>query len=199
MRDGFRQVLAQFPQVFQLGLALAHHPVQHPALLDAVLEGGQGFVGDLLGAGLELQQRIERAIGLERRRHIATAHDLGQALVGEELEGGQVELALEGMQHRHDRVEVRRAQHHGGEVARGAVQAHGRLDHKAQRALGTDEQLAQIVAGGVLDQVLVQFQQVALAGDHFQPGNPIAGHAVANDLDATGIGTDITADLAGTT
>ncbi|MOA05883.1 hypothetical protein D3C78_1254930 [compost metagenome] len=100
------------------------------------------------------------------------------------------------MQHRHDRIEVGGAEDHRGEVLRRALQAHGRLDHEAQGAFGADEQLAQVVAGGVLDQVLVQLQQLTLAGDHFQPGHPVAGHAVANHLDSAGIGADIAANLA---
>ena len=102
------------------------------------------------------------------------------------------------MQHRHDRVEVGRAEDHSGEVLRRALQAHGRLDHEAQGTFGADEQLAHVVAGGVLDQVLVQLEQVALAGDDLHPGHPVTGHAVANDLDPAGIGADIAADLAGT-
>ncbi len=94
--DGFRDVLAQLPQVLQLLLALAHHAIEHPALLDAVFEGGQSRFGDLLGGGLEFQQCVERTIGLEGRRHIAAGQHLGQGLVGEELEGGQVQLVLEG-------------------------------------------------------------------------------------------------------
>ncbi|MNQ74013.1 hypothetical protein D3C85_887610 [compost metagenome] len=195
--DGFRDVFAQLPQVLQLLLALAHHPVEHPALLDAMLEGGQGRFGHRLAGRLELQQRIERALGVERRRHVAAGHDLGQGLVGEELEGGQVQLVLEGVQHRHDRIEIGRAEDHGGEVLRRAIQAHGGLDHEAQGAFGADEQLAQVVAGGVLDQVAVQLEDLALAGDHLEAGDPVAGHAVADHLDATGVGADVAADLAG--
>ena len=57
--------------------------------------------------------------------------------------------------------------------------------------------MAEVVAGGVLDQALVQVQQFALAGDHFQAGDPVTGHAVADHLDAAGIGADVAADLAG--
>ena len=162
-----------------------------------MLEGGQGRFGDFLGGGFEFQQGVERAIGFKGRWHVATGHDLGQGLVGEEFEGGQVQLVLEGMQHRHDRVEVRGAEDHCGEVLRRAVQAHGGFDDKAQRAFGADKQLTHVIAGGVLDQVLVQLQQLAGAGNHLQPSHPVAGHAVANHLDAASIGADIAANLAG--
>ena len=101
------------------------------------------------------------------------------------------------MQHRHDGIEIRRTQHQRGQVLWRTGQTHGGLDNKAQCALGTNEQLTQVVTGGVLDQVLVQLQQLAATGNHLEAGHPVAGHAVANDLDATGVGADIAADLAG--
>ncbi len=197
MRDGFGDVLAQLPQILQLLLALAHHAIQHPTLLHAVFKSRQRGFGHFFGGGLKFQQGIERAVGFERRRYIATAHDFGQGFVGEKFEGGEVELVLEGVQHRHDRVEIGSTEHHGGEVSRRPVQAHGGFDNKAQGAFGADKQLTQVVAGGVFNQVFIQFQQLTFAGDHFQPGDPIAGHAVANHFNATGVGADVAADLAG--
>src|SRR5450830_565 len=196
--NGLGDVLAQLPQVVQLGFALAHHAVQHPALLDAVLEGFQGVVGDFFGGGFEFQQCVERAFGLERRRHVTTTKDFGQGLVGEKLESGQVQLALERVQHRHDRVEVGGRGHLKKEIFRRTVQAHGGFHDKTQGAFGADEQLAHVVAGGVLDQVAVQLQHVAFAGDDLHAGDPVTGHAVANYLDPAGIGADIAANLART-
>jgi len=118
--------------------------------------------------------------------------------VGEELEGGQIQLVLKSVQHRHDGVEVRRTKDHRGQILRRTFQTHGRLNHKAQRALSADKQLTQIVAGGVLDQVTVQLQQLTGAGNDFQAGHPVAGHTIANHLDTAGIGADIAANLAGT-
>ncbi len=198
VRDGLRDVFAQFPQVLQLLVALAHHAIDHPAFVDAMLEGRQRLFSTGFGGRLEFQQRVERRAGLEGCGNVATAENLVQAFVGEKLEGSEVQLVLEGVQHRHDRIEVRRAQYHGGEVGWLAFQAHGGFNDEAQGAFGADEQLAQVVAGGVLDQVLVQFEQVALAGDDFQPGHPVAGHPIANHLDPAGIGADIATDLART-
>src|SRR3546814_4264026 len=67
-----------------------------------------------------------------------------------------------------DRVKIGGAQDHGGEVLRRPVQAHSGFDHEPEGAFGADEQLPQIVASGVLDQVFVQFQQVTFTGDDFQ-------------------------------
>ncbi|MNN12877.1 hypothetical protein D3C81_1258860 [compost metagenome] len=195
VRDGFGDVLAQFPQVLQLLLALTHHTVEHPTLFHAVLKRGQGRVSHFFSAGFKLQQGIERARGIERRGNIATAHDLGQGLVGKEFEGGQVELVAKRVKHRHDRVEIRGAEHHRRKVVRRTIQTHRRLDHKAQGSFRTDEQLTQVVACGVLDQVLVQLQQIASTGNHLQASDPVAGHAIANNLNTTGIGADIAANL----
>ncbi len=112
-------------------LALAHHAIQYPALLHAVFKSRQSGFGDFFGGGFKLQQGIERAVGFERRRYIATAHDFGQGFVGEKFEGGEVKLVLKGVQHRHDRVEVGGAKHHGGKVLRRPVQTHGGFNDKA--------------------------------------------------------------------
>ena len=58
--------------------------------------------------------------------------------------------------------------------------------------------MAKIQAGVVFDQPLVEFQQFTGTRDHLQTGDPVAGHAVADDLDAAGIGGDVATDLAGT-
>src|SRR3546814_7113283 len=84
------------------------------------------------------------------------------------------------------------------DVCSSDLQAHSCVDHEPEGAFGADEQLPQIVASGVLDQVLVQFQQVTFTGDDFHAGYPVAGHAITNDLDSPGIGADVAANLAGT-
>ena len=122
---------------------------------------------------------------------------VGHGLVGKELEGGQVDVLLKGVQDLHHFSEAGGAQHQGGQVFRLAGQFHGGFHHKTQGALGADEQVPEVVTGGVLDQALVQVQQLALAGDHFQAGDPVTGHAVADHLDAAGVGADVAADLAG--
>ena len=101
------------------------------------------------------------------------------------------------MQDTHHFAEARRTEHQHGQVVGLAGQLYRGLYDKAECAFRTDHQMAEIVAGGVLDQALVQIKQLALAGDHFQAEDPVAGHAVADHLDAAGIGADIAANIAG--
>ena len=117
-------------------------------------------------------------------------------LVGEELVGGQVQLFLESLQYIHGVGKVVKAKHQHGQVVRLAGEFHGGFGNETQGALGTDEQMAQIVPGVVLGQILVQIQHIALTGDHFQAGNPVPAHAPANHLDAAGIGGQVATELA---
>ena len=80
---------------------------------------------------------------------------------------------------------------------RRARQGHGRLHYHTQRALGADDQLAQVIAGIVLDQAAVEVEQFSGAGHKFEARHPVPGHTVANHLDAAGVGGNIAADLAG--
>ena len=57
--------------------------------------------------------------------------------------------------------------------------------------------MPEVVARGVLDQAIVAAQHIAGAGHHRQPGDPIAGEAVADHPDAAGVGGDVAANLAG--
>ncbi len=195
-RDRFGNTFAQLPQLFQLAQRLAHHTVQHPALLHAVLENLHGPFAGVFGKLLEFQQAVERALAVEGFGHPVLEH-MGHGLVGKELKRGQINVLLKRVQHFHDFAETGRAQHQGGQVLGPAGQLHGGLHHEAQGAFGADEQVAEVVAGGVLDQALVEVQQFTPAGDHLEAGDPVPGHAVADHLDATGVGVDVAADLAG--
>ena len=117
-------------------------------------------------------------------------------LVREKLVGGQIQFFLESLQDIHGVGEVIQAQHQHGQVVRLAGKLHGGFGNETQGALGTDEQMSQIVAGVVLGQILVQIQHIALTGDHFQAGNPVPAHAPANHLDAAGIGGQVATELA---
>lgn len=78
----------------------------------------------------------------------------------------------------------------------GARQPHGRLGDEAERALGADEQVAQVIAGGVFYQIFVELQDFAAARDHGESRHPVTGHPVANHLDATGVGREVPSELA---
>ncbi|MNT18903.1 hypothetical protein D3C72_1541310 [compost metagenome] len=121
---------------------------------------------------------------------------MAQRLLGEELERGQVQLVAVDVENIHDVGELRHRQHHHRQLRRRPRQPQRGLDDEAERTLRADEQVAEVIAGIVLGQTVVQFQHLALAGHHLQPDHPFAGHAVAHDLDASGVGGDIAADLA---
>ena len=74
------------------------------------------------------KQHYTAEIPVSNPYNIAAFEDLGQALVGEELERGQVELALEGMQHRHDRIEVRVLHPGNSHLAPGVALGHDHRD-----------------------------------------------------------------------
>src|SRR3546814_14091465 len=76
------------------------------------------------------------------------------------------------------------------DVCSSDLQAHSGFDHEPEGAFGADEQLPQIVASGVLDQVLVQFQQVTFTVDAFHAGYPVAGHAITNRSEERRVGKE---------
>ncbi|MNV37292.1 hypothetical protein D3C71_1288060 [compost metagenome] len=124
--------------------------------------------------------------------------DVMHGAVGKEFECFQLQLLAERREHLHQHFKRRqRQQHHiGGRRRVGQLQRC--LDHDAQGAFRADHQLTEVVTAGVLDQAFVEFQQLAVAGHHLQPGHPFAGIAVADHADAAGIGGDVAADGAGT-
>ena len=119
-----------------------------------------------------------------------------QRPVGEELEGLQLQARAERGEHLHQHLEAGHGQQHHVAGRRRVGQLHGGFDDHAQRALRTDQQLAEVIAAGVLDQALVELEQFATGGDHLQPGDPLAGVAVADHSDAAGIGGNVAADRA---
>ena len=57
--------------------------------------------------------------------------------------------------------------------------------------------MPKVVARGVLDQPSIELEHLAGAGHDGETGHPVAGEAVANHLDAAGVGGDVAANLAG--
>jgi hypothetical protein len=81
-------------------------------------------------------------------------------------------------------------------VARGSGKElqHGRGDD-AQRSLGADEQVLQVVAGVVLAQAAQAIPDLAARQHHFEAQRQFARVAVAQHLHAAGVGGQIAADL----
>ena len=123
---------------------------------------------------------------------------LSQRQFGKELERGNHKARLEQREDAQSVRETRQAQHHhAARRWRGAESQFG-LDHEPQGAFGTDEQVAQVVSGGVLHEPLIEIENVALAGDDAKARDPIPRQAVANHFDSASVGGDVAADLAGT-
>ncbi|MNS91422.1 hypothetical protein D3C72_1255140 [compost metagenome] len=79
------------------------------------------------------------------------------------------------------------AAHDGEELQR-------RRRDDAQRALGSDEQLLQVIAGVVLAQALQAVEHLTVGHDGLDAQHQVAHHAVAQDGGAAGIGRDDAAD-----
>ena len=78
---------------------------------------------------------------------------------------------------------------------RGMQPQHGAGDD-AQRALGADEELLQVIAGVVLHRLVERGDDRAVGQHHLQAEHQVARHAVADHPVAAGIGGEIAADLA---
>ena len=94
------------------------------------------------------------------------SQNVPHGLMGVELIGSKVKLFLEGLQHIHGVGQVIQAQDQYRQVLRLPGQLHGGFGDKPQGAFGPNKQMAKIVAGVVLFQILVQVQDVALTGYH---------------------------------
>ncbi|MNS90839.1 hypothetical protein D3C72_1249050 [compost metagenome] len=67
----------------------------------------------------------------------------------------------------------------------------------AERALGADEQLLQVIAGVVLAQALQAVEHLTVGHDGLDAQHQVAHHAVAQDGGAAGVGRDDAADGGG--
>jgi hypothetical protein len=163
------------------------------ALLEVVLRlRGRGRAGTGTSTSMSTYAGSPRRTAPRRRggEHVA------QAAVVEALEGRQREAAgaHAGEQREHGGVVVDGAQGHAGVGGR-ATQPQRDLDDHAERALGADEQLTQVVAGVVLDQRAAEVEARA-RGDHgAQAEHPVAREPVAQDLHAAGVGRQAAADV----
>jgi hypothetical protein len=73
-----------------------------------------------------------------------------------------------------------------------------RFDDQAERTLGSDDEMTQVVAGGILRQAAIEIEQVALRRHKLQSGDPFARVAVTDHTDSAGVGRDVAADRART-
>ena len=76
----------------------------------------------------------------------------------------------------------------------GGTQPYGDLGDQPEGALRTDQQTGEVVPGDTLRGLTTQPDQLAGAGDHLEPQDVVAGHAVLDAADAAGVGGDVAAD-----
>jgi hypothetical protein len=106
------------------------------------------------------------------------------------------ELALRPFQELDDVVITCERQDCRGAACRKRLEAQHRASDDAERAFGADEELAQIIAGVVLDHLVQHGQHGTVGERHFEAQNIVTGDAMADHADAAGIGRKIAADLA---
>ena len=135
-----------------------------------------------------LGQRVARA-GEVRQ------HQLERLPVGD-LERREV-CASELLGHPEQRHGGRDGRHRdpGGRVPWGGGEEpqHGPGDH-AERALGPDEELGEVVAGVVLAQAAQPVPDPAVGQHHLEPEHELAGHPVAQHGGAAGVGGEVPPD-----
>ena len=118
------------------------------------------------------------------------------AISDKQLETGQRArgLVLRDRQQLQRRCRRLEADEGGLDRARLRKQFQRRRRDDAERALGADEEIAQIVAGIVLLQLRQPVQDAAVGQHHFEPERHLARHAIGERGGAAGIGGEIAAD-----
>ena len=67
---------------------------------------------------------------------------------------------------------------------------------QAQRAFRANHEVAQIVAGGIFHQRIVEMQNLATSRDDFKTGHPLTDQTKTQNFNAARVGGDIAADVA---
>ena len=123
------------------------------------------------------------------RRHF------GERELGEKFEGGQFDVLLETCEHGEHVLKARHAEHHHGLRLRRGREFHLRFDDEAERALGANEQMPQVITRCVLDEPAIQLKHLAGPGHDGEARYPIARESIADHLDAARVGRNVAADL----
>ena len=202
LRGGY--VFAQRPQLFKLRQRLRDHRIPYPPIGQCLGQHCfQPFLGRLLAVqAADFQQHIPGQGGVGRirfKRQPASGDVLQHQLhrrVRDQLEGGQLGCqpilglcqqcqCLIGRFQLHQRC-------HLASRLRVELQ-HGRRDD-AQRALGADEQVTQVIAGIVLAQPVQAMPDLAVGRHYLQSQAQLAHVAVAQHLHPAGVGGQVAAD-----
>ena len=125
----------------------------------------ENFGGHIHTRLVHFQQRVVRS-GLGERPGVTTSRDhLRQRQLAEEFERRQIDPRSECREHLQQVREFRDADNQHYLRRRHARQTNVRFDDDAERSFGTDEQMAEVVTGVVLDESAIQFQYFPRARD----------------------------------
>src|SRR3984957_20429086 len=192
----FDHRLAIEPQPFGLRLARRDRAVDDQ--FAGVLEAGFQHLPEVNRTpGRELHEHVDRVRIAERISEVGpTGEPQHKPITQDELEGGQeVATAPSGLRVESHHI-VHRAQTEPGRLdlrwLREQLQRGSR--HDAERPLGADEKLLEIVAAIVLAQGPQAVPDPSVGQNDFEAEHEVAGHAVAQDIEAPRIGGDIAAD-----
>ena len=193
-----RDVLAQRPEGPALRDRGGDGGVADDARLERLLHQSVETVGGvLLAFGVAaLQQHVPgRRFGERPARVGHVPHHQFQAVVGDQFERGQRgrQPPLGQLQQPQRGLRIGEPGDGGHLRARLREQLDRRGGDHAQRAFGTDEEVAQVVAGVVLAQPPQPVPDLAVSGHHLQPQAQVARIAEAQHLHAAGIGRQVAA------
>ncbi len=191
----FRNRLPDRPEGLRFALVLGDDGVRDSAFQRLLELCMQVRVGSAVA---QLHQHRPRAA----RQRVANLRAMGEhgvdAVARKEFEGGEPVAAgvAQVAEQFHGALRVRHFDPRGRRCGGPRMQLqHGR-GNDAQRALGADEKLLQVVAGVVLAQGAQPVPQAPVGQHRFQPEHLVARVAVAQHVDAARIGREVAADLA---
>ena len=180
-------------------LALGHQRLRADVVVDvAVADVAEGIGPHLREARRELRaDALDELRGLRHRHRDVVLH-VGELRLGHGLadapERPRLLAALREQLDRGGRPRERDPCRRAGAGLRIEPQHRGGDD--AERAFGAEEQLLQVVAGVVLAQPAQAVPDAAVGQHHLETEHLLARGAVAQDVDAAGVGREVAADLA---
>ena len=143
----------------------------------------------------ELDDGVKGRHGLQGPGQLLITQYMAKGFFRKEFKGVEGHALLEHLEHFHGGFHMGHPEQHDRGVPGRTGQCHGYLHHQSQGAFGPNKQVAEVVTGVVLGQSQVQGEQFTAPGHHFHAHHPVSGHAIANHLDAPGIGGHIATDL----
>ena len=196
------QHLAEIPEGIGLGDAGRHDGVAHHLLLEAerqdVLDQRPCILGRATRRNLHqhvpgpvLGQRPRHAVGMQQGEVVWATADQFE---GGERRAGTVTGKAEQGERRLGRIQPDKR--HLPPLRLGEQLEHGGGDD-AQRALGADEQVLEVVAGVVLLEFAQVIEHLAGRQHHLDAEAEFAGIAIGEHAGAAGVGGKVAADLAG--